>query len=171
VIRVPAMIAAMRSIAGRAEDLERGLNRIAPDEITAIHRTRLSPEGLKRDRRMLGVATGAAVKIDADENVTNGLHVCEGVESGLAAHALGFRPIWALGSTGGRTNEGKTYGGIADFPVLSGIECLTILVENDRSSATATAFCTARWHEAGREVFHARSLVGSDANDALMGEP
>ena len=152
-IYVPAMICAMRSI--------------ATDEITAVHRTRLSPEGLKLDRRMRGVTAGAAIKLDADEDVTNGLHICEGVESGLAARALGFRPIWALGSAGGRTNEGKTYGGIADFPVLAGVECLTILVENDAPSERAAALCTARWHEAGREVLHARSLFGSDANDAL----
>jgi putative DNA primase/helicase len=142
-IRVPAMICAMRSI--------------LTDKLTAVHRTRLSSEGLKLDRRMLGVATGSAIKLDADENVTNGLHICEGVESGLAARALGFEPTWALGSAGG----------IADFPVLSDVECLTILVENDASSERAAAACTRRWQAAGRDVLHARSLFGSDANDAL----
>jgi putative DNA primase/helicase len=137
------------------------------DELTAVHRTRLSPEGLKLDRRMLGVATGSAIKLDADENVTNGLHICEGVESGLAARALGFEPTWAVGSAGGLAKTGKTYGGIADFPVLSDVECLTILVENDASSERAAAACTRRWQAAGREVLHARSLFGSDANDAL----
>ena len=52
-IRVPAMIVAMRSI--------------ATDEITAIQRTRLSRDAEKIERRMLGVAAGAAVKLDADE--------------------------------------------------------------------------------------------------------
>jgi hypothetical protein len=66
-IRVPAMIVAMRSI--------------ETDKITAIQRTRLSPEGKKVDRRMLGLAAGAAVKLDADRRVTNHLHVGEGVES------------------------------------------------------------------------------------------
>jgi putative DNA primase/helicase len=152
-IYVTAMICAMRSI--------------TTDQITAVHRTRLSPDGLKLDRRMLGVATGAAVKLDADENVTGGLHIAEGVESGLAARALGFVATWALGSTGGQTNQGKTYGGIADFPVLGGIECLTILVENDAPSERAAVLCTARRQKAGREVLHARSLYGSDASDAV----
>jgi hypothetical protein len=143
-IRVPVMLCAMRSI--------------ATDELTAVHRTRLSADGQKLDRRMLGIATGAAVKLDADENVTHGLHISEGVETGVAARALGFMPTWALGSAGGITN----------FPVLGGIECLTIFIENDAPGQRAAAACTARWQEAGREVLHARSLCGSDANDAIQ---
>jgi hypothetical protein len=73
-IRVPAMIVAMRSI--------------VTDKITAIQRTRLSPEGKKVDRRMLGVAAGAAVKLDADHRVTNHLHVGEGVESCMSARQM-----------------------------------------------------------------------------------
>lgn len=85
-IRVPAMIVAMRSI--------------DTDKITAIQRTRLSPEGKKVERRMLGVAAGAAVKLDADRLVTNRLHIGEGVESCMSAQEMGFRPTWAVGSAG-----------------------------------------------------------------------
>ncbi len=143
-IYVPAMLAAMRDI--------------LTDKVVAIHRTRLSPVGQKLGRKMLGPAAGAAVKIDEDANVTIGLTIGEGIESCLAARALGFAPVWALGNTIG----------IKNFPVLGGVDALTIMVENDENKASekAAAACFARWHEAGREVLYARSLWGNDANDA-----
>jgi hypothetical protein len=144
-IYVPAMVAAMRSIAS--------------NEITAIHRTRLSEEGQKVERRMLGVAAGAAIKIDADDAVTYGLHIGEGLETAMAARQLGLRPTWALGSTSF----------IAGLPVLPGIECLTILAENDTASAKAVETCAARWHAAGRIVLINRPARGKDLNDAVRG--
>ena len=107
-IYVPAMVAALRQIQG--------------DEITGVHRTRLTNEGAKVDRRMLGLASGAAIKLDADDAVTMGLAIGEGVETVMQGRQLGFRPGWALGSAGA----------ISAFPVLGGIEALTILEENDR---------------------------------------
>jgi hypothetical protein len=38
------------------------------------------------------------------------------------------------------------------FPVLSGIECLTLLAEHETASARAVEACGARWPGAGREV-------------------
>lgn len=145
IIRVPAMVCSMRSI--------------VTDEITAIHRTRLSPTGEKIDRRMMGVAAGSAIKLDADEVVGGGLHIAEGIESALAARQLGLRPTWALGSTSF----------VAAFPVVSGIECLTILAENDAASGRATAACAARWNDAGRIVLMNRPTRGKDLNDAIRG--
>jgi hypothetical protein len=144
-IFVFAMVAIMRSI--------------ATDEITAIHRTRLSPDGAKLDRRMLGVAAGAAIKLDGDDAVTRGLAIGEGVETCLSAHQLGIRPVWALGSTSN----------IAAFPVLCGVRCLTILAEHDAASARAVEACGRRWHAARREVLINRSTRGKDLNDALKG--
>jgi hypothetical protein len=99
------MIAAMRSI--------------TTDELTGIHRTALTLDGVKVGRKMLGIAAGSAIKLDADDAVTHGLIIGEGIETCQAARQLGLRPTWALGSVGG----------IASFPVLAGIECLTILAE------------------------------------------
>ena len=111
VICVQAMIAAMRNI-------ER-------DEIVAVSCRRLTPDGHKVGKpKFRGVAAGSAIKLDADETVTHGLHIGEGVESCMSARQLGLKPTWALGSTSN----------IAAFPVLSGIECLTILGENDDAS-------------------------------------
>ena len=47
---------------------------------------------------MYGEANGAAIKLDADEMVTMGLTIGEGIETVLSARQLGFRPAWALGS-------------------------------------------------------------------------
>lgn len=107
---------------------------------------------------MLGRAKGAAIKLDADEDVTLGLSIGEGLETCLAARLAGFRPVWALGSTSG----------IKFFPVLSGVDAITILAENDANGANAEATkeCARRWHSAGREVLSAKSLIGNDLNDA-----
>jgi hypothetical protein len=141
------MIAAMRTIAG--------------DELVAVHRTRLTPDGRKLDRRMLGPSSGAVIKLDPDDAVTMGLVIGEGVETCLTGRQVGFRPTWATGSSGG----------IAKFPVLSGVDALTIHGEKDANGANsrAVAECGARWHEAGRGVIVATPLRGKDINDALNG--
>ena len=145
VVFVPCMIAAMRAIDG--------------DAVTGIHRTRLTAEGVKVGRRMLGVAAGAAVKIDADDAVTMGLAIGEGTETCLTGRQLGFRPCWAVGSAGA----------IAVFPVLPGVECLTLLAENDPTNAKAVETCARRWHAAAREVTIVEPRIGSDLNDAIRG--
>lgn len=143
----PAMVAALRCV--RTGDL------------VGIHRTALTPDGLKVGRKMLGTATGAAVMLDAEDAVSAGLNVGEGVETCLAARQLGLRPTWALGSTAN----------IASFPVLDGVESLTLLGETGDGGASARA-CTeagTRWYRAGRSVDIVTSRVGGDLNDALKG--
>ena len=112
----------------------------------------------KLDRKFLGPVGGGAIKLDADEEVLGGLHVAEGVESAMAARQLGLRPTWALGSAGA----------ISSFPILSGVECLTLLAENDDASASATAACAARWYAGGRQVLITRPPAGlKDVNDVI----
>jgi hypothetical protein len=91
--------------------------------------------------------------------VTTGLVIGEGLETTLSGMVFGFAPAWALGSAGG----------IRTFPVLSGIDALTILAETDDSGANEQAIrkCFVRWSAAGREVYRVTSLIGGDANDAL----
>lgn len=145
---LPAMVALLR-------DVRSG-------EPKAIHRTGLTDDGRKIGRKMLGDATGAAVMLDAEEAVTTGLAVGEGVESCLAARQLGIRPTWALLSTSG----------VKNLPVLPGIETLTLLVENDVNGASERACRTvgARWHEARCAVDLVRPRIGKDLNDTLMAE-
>jgi hypothetical protein len=130
------------------------------DEPIAIHRTAISSSGEKLDRKMLGPVRGAAIKLDADADVTMGLVIGEGIETCLAARQLGFRPVWALGSVGA----------ISSFPLLSGIDGLTILAETGEPSARAIQACGTRWSEAGREVIIVSPRTGSDINDALQGK-
>jgi hypothetical protein len=132
---------------------------IASDAPRAIMRTALTPDGCKIDRMGLGPVGGAAVKLSDDADVTMGLVIGEGLETTLAGMVFGFAPAWALGSSGG----------IRTFPVLSGIEALTILAETDDSGANEQAIrkCFARWSAAGREVYRATPTIGGDANDAL----
>ncbi len=145
VIRVPAMVGCLREIQG--------------DAITGVHKTRLTREGAKVGRKMQGKAGGSAIKLDPDDAVTMGLSIAEGIETAVQGRQLGFVPAWALGSAGG----------IAAFPVLGGIECLTIHAERDDTNAKAVETCAARWHRAGREVVIVEPRTGSDLNDAVRG--
>lgn len=130
---------------------------IRTNEPCGIHRTFLDGAGNKLDRKMLGRARDAAIKLNADESVTLGLNVGEGVETCLAARLAGFRPVWALGSATA----------IAAFPLLSGIEAITVLGETDDGGANhrAAQACAARWIGAGREALMVAPLVGGDLND------
>jgi hypothetical protein len=122
---------------------------IVTNEPKAIHRIALGPGGILIGKRMLGRVGGAAIKIDPDENVTIGLSVGEGLATMLAARMRGFRPAWALGSAGALKN----------FPLLNGVECLSIIVDNDlpdkngrQAGQEAALECSQRWSGAGREV-------------------
>jgi putative DNA primase/helicase len=144
--RLPAMLTAFRTIEG--------------DRLVAVQRTVLNDRGEKIDRRMLGPVTGAAIKIDADEDVEFGLTVGEGFETCLAARALGFRPVWALGSANA----------IGEFPVLPGIDALTILGESDKNGTNkANALsCARRWRAAGHEAEIVFPIIEGDMNDLVQ---
>ncbi|MCJ2036389.1 toprim domain-containing protein [Methylobacterium sp. J-068] len=143
----PAMVAAFRCV--------------RTGDILGVHRTALTPDGLKVGRKMLGSATGAAIMLDAEDAVSTGLNIGEGIETCLAARQLGLRPTWALGSTAN----------IATFPVLPGIETLTLLGELGDGGASDRA-CTevgTRWHRAGRSVDLITPKIGNDLNDVVKG--
>jgi hypothetical protein len=133
--RYPALVALFRDV--------------LTDEPKAIHRIALAPGGILIAKRMLDRVGGAAIKIDADQNVEHGLAVGEGLETMMAARMRGFRPAWALGSAGALKN----------FPPLNGVECLSIIVDHDlpdkngrQAGQEAAAECSSRWTAAGREV-------------------
>lgn len=134
------------------------------DEPRAVMRTALAVDGSKIGRAALGSVGGAAVKLSDDADVTMALAIGEGLETTLAGMMDGYAPAWALGSSGA----------IAKFPVLAGIEALTILMDNDEADSKgrrpghdATLECARRWLAAGREAYRATPLIGSDFNDAL----
>lgn len=112
----------------------------ATGELTGIHRTALTRDGEKIGRKMLG--RSGVVRLADDADVTLGLGIAEGLETALAVIQAGWRPIWAALSAGG----------ISGFPVLAGIESLTIFADADDAGMTAADRCARRWADAGREA-------------------
>ena len=61
-------------------------------------------------------------------------------------------------------------GEIERFPVLAGIECLTILTDNDETGKRAALACSERWTASGREVFRVvPKMPGADFADIIAG--
>lgn len=133
------------------------LRNIETDEPCGIHRTYLHPgTATKIDRKMLGFAKGAAIKIDADSSVTTDLTIGEGVETLMSARMAGLGPVWALGSSGA----------VGRFPVLADLSELTILEENDATSRSDVKTCAQRYLDAKRPVNIVTIETGNDFNDA-----
>jgi hypothetical protein len=126
-----------------------------------ISRTYLH-QGRKIGKAMsLGGAGGLGIaRLSPDDEVLGGLHIIEGLETALSAMMMGFCPVWATGSA--RT--------MAKFPVLDGVECLTILADNDENEAGIEAASTTywRWEDAGREVHIRQTNERGDINDLIM---
>lgn len=149
--RVPAMVALMR------------------DPVTAqavgIHRTFLNPNGTKARRddadtgkAMLGGA--GVVMLSGSADVTLSLFLTEGIENAIAAILGGWSPCWAAGSAGG----------IASFPVLAGIETLTVIADADKAGREAAEKCAQRWADADREAQVIEPTTpGADLNDIVKG--
>jgi putative DNA primase/helicase len=149
--RFPAMVCLVRNIVTNKQQ--------------AIHRTALMPDGtaIKRNgktfRMSLGEISGGAIKLDPDEDVTQGLCIGEGVETCLSGRQMGLRPVWSLVNSGG----------IENFRILPGIEGLHIFAENDANGASAKTVeaCARRWYEAGRDVIIVEPDTAKDLNDEL----
>jgi hypothetical protein len=112
----------------------------------------------KKVAKAKGLGPAGIVRLTPDEDVLAGLHIGEGLETCLAAMSIGLRPAWSLGSKGA----------IGKFPVLAGIECLTIFAEPD--AETEAQECAARWHAAGRAVLFTRAFGAKDINDVVKGQ-
>lgn len=116
-------------------------------EPCGVHRTFLNADATKnteqgqKGKKMLGKA--GAVRLTPDEDVTHGLGICEGIEDSLRILLSGWAPVWVAASAGG----------IERFPVLGGIETLTIFQDDDIAGTKAADTSAKRWAQAGREVF------------------
>ena len=120
----------------------------------------------------LGPIAGCIIRLWPDEAVERGLVLGEGVETVFAAatrisnRGALLQPAWAAGGTGN----------IRKFPILSGVESLTLLVDNDlpdqhdrRAGQDAAAACAARWCAAGREVIRLTpKALDADFNDVVL---
>ena len=151
--RHPAVVALLRDIHTNAP--------------CGIQRTFLKPDGSDRLRdskgkAALGRSKGACIKLSPNDEVTLGLGLGEGVETCLSMMARGWLPIWCTGGTSG----------LAAFPVLNGIEALTVFADSDENQASQRAAlqCIARWREAGLEARGIKPRTsGRDWNDVTRG--
>ena len=87
---------------------------------------------------------------------TYGLTICEGVETGLGLLMAGLAPVWCCGGAGN----------LARFPVLRGIECVTVATDADEPGRRAAAAVAERWRAAGREVVIVAPPIGDWADAA-----
>ena len=145
--RLPAMVALMRgAVSG---------------EPCGVHRSYLRPDGDgKADVTPAKMMMGAAGTIRLCGDVTTGLGIAEGIETSLAImQRIGWAPVWAAGSAGA----------IAKFPILPGIEALTVFADADDKGAglEAAHACARRWFQAGREATVQQPPAGKDWLDAL----
>jgi hypothetical protein len=117
--------------------------------------------------KALGPMAGCVIRLWPDDAITTDLVLGEGVETTLAAalhithRGTLLQPAWAAGCADS----------MANFPVLTGIETLTLLVDHDKAGQEAAAKCAHRWVAAGREVIRLTPhKLGADFNDIVMGE-
>ena len=123
------------------------------DVVTAqpisLHFTRLNHDGTAKaegDRPKLLLSghrkSGGCIRLGADDDVTLGLGLAEGIETALSVMKLGWAPVWATVDAGN----------MKSFPVLGGIETLTLFADHDKAGLDAARACAARWRDAGRET-------------------
>lgn len=129
-----------------------------------LHFTRLAADGsgkagTERDKLLLKGhrKAGGVIRLWPDEVVTHGLAIAEGIESALSAAWI-FTPVWSCVDAGN----------LAAFPVLAGIDALTIFADHDKAGMTAARECGRRWRDAGREV-RIRAAGTGDVNDIARG--
>ena len=123
-----------------------------------IQRTALDQDGGKIGRMSLGSAQGAVAMLSPDGEAETGLAIVEGTEDGMALLQAGcWLPVWATFGTSG----------MSAFPVLAGIEQLTIYRDNDEAGAAAASECARRWSEARRTVT-IETPPAKDFNEALQ---
>lgn len=129
-------------------------------EQMGVHRTYLAPDGsgkapIEPPRMVLGPKQGGVIRLWPDEAVDIALGIGEGIESCLSL-AWVMRPTWAAIDAGN----------LAAFPVLAGVQSLTIATDHDPAGIAGAKACAERWTAAGREVrLVVPPLPGHDLND------
>ncbi|GAA0571143.1 toprim domain-containing protein [Craurococcus roseus] len=134
--RLPAMVALMT---GPTTGEPCGVHRT----FLALDGTGKAPPGPSGEGAKMMLGAAGVVRLTPDEDVTLGLGLCEGIETGLALlQRFGHAPVWAAAAAGA----------VARFPLLHGIEALTVFADADAPGLASARACKARWAEAGREV-------------------
>jgi putative DNA primase/helicase len=107
-----------------------------------------------------GLGPAGVARLTPDEDTVGGLHLAEGLESALDAMSKNFRPMWSTGSASI----------MAKFPILSGIEFVTVIADHDDSGAGQKAAneLKRRYRAAGRQARAWISTAPGDFNDISM---
>jgi phage/plasmid primase-like uncharacterized protein len=135
------------------------------DAITAepisLHFTRLTADGSKvpdSPKRLLAGhrKAGGVIRLWPDEAVTVGLSIAEGIETALAA-AHAFTPVWSTVDAGNMTT----------FPILAGIQALTIFADNDPAGIAAARTCAERWASVAEVTVVTPDEPGTDIADVV----
>ena len=118
----------------------------ARNEPVGVHLTYLRHDGRgKADGPAQKVMFGkrGVIRLSPDEETTLGLGLAEGIETAVAVmQRLGWRPVWAA----------TCAGAVSTFPIISGLDAITIFADSDPAGMRAAEACARRWSEAGREV-------------------
>jgi hypothetical protein len=171
--RGPAMVGLYR----RVGVIETPFGPASRNESIALHRTMLTADGWpiyveangkrKKAKAALGPTKDAAIKPIPDvlfedwcgPELTYGLGLAEGIETAIGAWLLTGVPTWACGYAAN----------MAAFPVLPGIECLTLFIDNDKAGLEAAATCAERWRAAGLQVIaKIPDQSGADFADVVL---
>jgi hypothetical protein len=135
------------------------LSDIRTGEPSGLINVYLRPDGTDRlrdpkSKTSWGCAGGSAVMLSAFDEPTLGLTICEGVETGISLLMADLAPVWCCGGAGN----------LAAFPLLGGIEALTIAADADEPGQKAAESVAARWRETGREAVIVAPLGGDWAD-------
>jgi hypothetical protein len=133
---------------------------VETDAPAGIHRIGLTVEAKKIKRLTLGRWAGVrAIKLWPA--ATHKLSIGEGIETVLAAlgHGAITTPAWAMGPKAD----------IANFPVLSGVKAITVLVDRgDPAALDGAEACATRYVAAGCGARWLRTVSVKDFNDLVL---
>jgi phage/plasmid primase-like uncharacterized protein len=128
----PAMIAAF----GWPQEIEPGVL-AAPEGVTGVHLTRLTPEGQKiatQAKVMVGPSAGQPIVV-APPNDGLGLAICEGIEDALSVHEATGLGAWAAGAAGRMPALARL---VPDY-----ITCVTVFAHDDTGAGYARQLAAA----------------------------
>lgn len=129
----------------------------------SLHFTLIKRDGsgkapVERQKRLLSGhrKAGGVIRLTQGMDAPYGLGITEGIETALSVLRSGWRPVWSAIDAGN----------VAAFPVLEGLQRLTIFADNDCVGLKAAENCAGRWLAAGRTVrIVAPKTEGADWND------
>jgi len=133
---------------------------VIANKTIGIHRIWLRPGEPKAVKKMRlgGSNEPVCIRLWPDDAVTLSLGITEGIESALAAAGM-FNPMWSTVDAGQ----------MAKFPLLPGVESLTIFADFDKAGIEAARAVWRRYMHAGVNANLLRpERVGDDVNDMVI---